>query len=122
MAKAFWTVRLPLSGELVNIAVDAEDVHKHKAPFSATVTRGKSMTKVDENSALALPGFQVSVFGRKLTVATQAWHMTATANSFPFASLNKNKVLLDVEAQPLYAPLVLAAAPPAMPPSCECCT
>ena len=47
-------------------------------------------------------GVSVTVVGRKLIVSAGGWKMSTTHSSFPFASLNKGKVLLDVALEPLY--------------------
>jgi len=99
MAAAYWTVRTH-SNQTVTIAYAAVTAKGGHANITVDGSAEKRVTEA--HGKFELSDLMVSLTGRKLTVETNQWRMIAGVNPFPFASLNKGKILLDIELYPLY--------------------
>ena len=103
IASAFWTLR-DTDGKNVTVAVEAlnktsmRTAHGH----AAAVTVSGAPIVVSEAKPYVAAGVSVSSVGRTLVVSAGGWEMSATNAPFPFANLNKGKVLLDIALKPLY--------------------
>merc|ERR1719203_2786422 len=98
MSAAYWVVRT-VTNKLVriefNITVKGAAVYEEG-------TEGPIML-MDDSKEFHRDNLHVGFVGKnKLHVKTDKWEMAATRSPFPFAHLNRGKVLLDVEIAALY--------------------
>jgi len=99
MSAAFWVIRTA-TGKMLQIEFNASAGHNTYAIVHEKLHR--DVTVRADAPPLTVDDVEVSFVGKTLTVTTPKWKMSATKNAFPFASLNENKVLLDIEISPLY--------------------
>jgi len=103
ISAAYWTIRSAHSGRVINVEFDVKEpwramikqMQGHNAVQSWLRAGAEVMVLDDDISA------KLSKRSLVVTVAHK-WAMTATANTFPFASLNPNQTLLDISVNPLY--------------------
>lgn len=100
MVAAYWTVRTK-KGKTLNIQFDSAQ----RETFGVVTEEGHFPVNVREDQpALRIDDVQVELAAKTLTVTTDRWRIAAKKSPFPFPRLplNKDKVLLDVEVEPLY--------------------
>jgi len=99
MSAAFWVIRTA-SGKMVSIEFNASAQHN---TYAIVHEKGhRDVTVRADAPPLSVDDVEVSFVGKTLTVTTPKWKTSATKAAFPFASLNQNKVLLDIEITPWY--------------------
>jgi hypothetical protein len=114
MAAAYWTLQTE-AGKTVTVSIEAlnRTASVNRAPIHrglghglgrvAVVNDGIKNVSVSESQEFVSGNVNVRwVSDRKLTVSNGQWETSATIQAFPFSSLNKGKVLLDVALKPLY--------------------
>jgi hypothetical protein len=99
MSAAYWTVRTD-TNQTVSIAYSADTAKGGHANITVDGNVQKHLT--ESRGPFKLSNLAAAIHGRKLTVETNLWRMVAGVNAFPFAALNKGKLLLDIELYPLY--------------------
>jgi len=103
MAAAFWVIRT-YSNDTVTVsytaAVHGQERYAIVSVVGAEATDNK--LHVDAAMPFKLSNLAVTLVGRKLIVETDKWQMAASADPFPFAILNKGKVLMNIEVTPKY--------------------
>ena len=103
MAAAFWVIRT-YSNDTVTVSYTAA-VHGQERYAIVSVVGAEAMDNklhVDAAMPFKLSNLAVTLVGRKLIVETDKWQMAASADPFPFAILNKGKVLMNIEVTPKY--------------------
>jgi len=67
----------------------------------AIVNDGIKDISVTQAQPFQSDNVNIKLADRKLIVSNGVWEMSASVHAFPFASLNKGKMLLDIELKPL---------------------
>jgi hypothetical protein len=98
---AYWTI-LAANGKTITVAYAADKNATALRHAMVTVSGTDAPIRVTASKPFSMADVRVSLKERALTVVGARWSATATASAFPFASLNKDKVLLDLEVKPLY--------------------
>jgi len=102
LSAAYWSITNS-DNKVVQIAMDAHNKTElgHKGHRGHVTFEGKQY-EVTDSTPFVAGNVRASLTSNKLIVTNTQWEMTAKVASFPFATLNKGKVLLDVSLKPLY--------------------
>uniref|UniRef100_A0A7S4BUE4 VWFD domain-containing protein n=1 Tax=Chrysotila carterae TaxID=13221 RepID=A0A7S4BUE4_CHRCT len=108
MSAAYWVIRTS-SGKLVKIEYE----HASKSGALAQIEGGNSSIAVRSGApAVVIDNVLISMSGKTVTVTVlRKWRLSATVAPFPFGSLNRKKVLININIEPLYDAAHDAVAP-----------
>jgi hypothetical protein len=98
---AYWNV-LASNGKTVTVAYAADKNATTLRHATVTVSGTDAPIRVTSRAPFSMADVRVSLKERALTVVGARWSAIASTSAFPFAALNKDKVLLDLEVKPLY--------------------